>query len=343
MNDSGMLMAAELGESSDVVLRQTECIARPLGELAALLRRRPPRLVVTCARGSSAHAAAFGKHLIERHLGIPVATAAPSIMTVYRKHLRLDQQLFLTISQSGRSDDLVESTLSAKACGAITVALVNDTDSPLASACDIILPMAAGEELSIAATKTFVASLALLLKLTAAWTQDRAIQVAIDRLPDRLAQTSLIDWTEPITELSSAKSLAILGRGPTLPIAQEASLKLKEVCNIHAEAFSGADFQHGPIALVSSGYPVLIFMPSDEGACNLGALAQDLLCKNAAVFMTGNNCATGGQLPVLPADHPATDAVCLIQTFYGLAIRLAQRRGTNIDQPPHLQKVTRTR
>jgi glucosamine--fructose-6-phosphate aminotransferase (isomerizing) len=338
-----VLMAAEVGQSSDVVLRQAECIARPLGELVGLLRRRPPRLVVTCARGSSAHAAAFGKHLIERHLGIPVATAAPSIMTVYRKRLRLDQQLFLTISQSGRSDDLVESTLSAKACGALTAAIVNDTASPLASACDIILPMAAGKELSIAATKTFIASLALLLKLTADWTEKRVIQAAIDRLPNRLAQATQLDWTKAITDLSPAKSLVILGRGPTLPIAQEASLKLKEVCNIHAEAYSGAEFQHGPIALVSSGYPVLIFMPSDEAAYNLAELANDLSRKSAAVFMTGDDCAGARQLQSLPPDHPETDAVCLIQTFYGLAIRLAQHRGTNIDQPPHLQKVTRTR
>ena len=119
------------------------------------------------------------------------------------------------------------------------------------------------------------------------------------------------------------KALAILGRGPTLAIAQEASLKLKEVCNIQAEAFSGAEFQHGPIALVSKNYPVLVFMPNDEAAPNLAKVAADISRKGGLVFVTGTDDALAGALPVLPADHPETDAVCLIQSFYALAVRLA--------------------
>ena len=228
----GVLMAAELREAPDVVARQMELLVRPLGELAAVLKRRPPRVVVTCARGSSAHAANFGKHLIERHLGIPVAAVAPSIMTIYRQGLRLKRQLFLAISQSGRSDDLVEAASSARAFGALTAAIVNDTDSPLASTCDIVLPMAAGPELSVAATKTFVASIAILLNLTAYWAAERAIKAALDRLPERLAVAAELDWAKAVCSLSRTNSLATLGRGPTLAIAQEASLKLKEVQKI---------------------------------------------------------------------------------------------------------------
>jgi glucosamine--fructose-6-phosphate aminotransferase (isomerizing) len=281
--------------------------------------------------------------VIERHLGIPVASVAPSITTVYRKSLRLDHQLFLAISQSGRSDDLVETTLAAKAAGGLTAAIVNDTESPLASACDIVLPMAAGRELSVAATKTFIASLAALLRLVAAWEEDSALHAAVNRLPERLDQASRLDWSMAVGAFFDAASLFTLGRGPTLAIAQEAALKLKEVCNIHAEAFSGAEFQHGPIALVSCGYPVLVFMPADEAAGNLAELSANLSRKRATVLMTGDGCGTALRLPVLPPDRPETDAVCLIQTFYGLAIQLATRRGTNIDQPNHLQKVTRTR
>ena len=144
----------------------------PLAELVGRLKRRPPQVVVTCARGSSAHAATFGKHLIERYLGIPVAEAAPNIASVYGRRLRLENQLFLAISQSGRSDDLVALASSAKAAGALTVAIVNATDGPLVPACDIVLPIGAGPELSVAATKTFVATLAALLRLTASWTDD---------------------------------------------------------------------------------------------------------------------------------------------------------------------------
>jgi glucosamine--fructose-6-phosphate aminotransferase (isomerizing) len=336
-------MATELREAPEAVRRQSQTLARPLAELATLLRNAPPRVVVTCARGSSAHAATFGKYLIERHLGIPVADAAPSIMSVYRSGLRLEGQLFLAISQSGRSEDLIESAASAKRSGAVTVALVNDTDSPLASACDIVLPMGAGAELSIAATKTFVSSVAALLNLVATWANDREMTAALDRLPDRLAAAAELDWTEPLSAFSAAQSVVTLGRGPTFAIAQEAALKLKEVCNIHAEAFSGAEFQHGPIALVSSGYPVLVFMPTDAAASYLAELAADLRGKHASVFVTADSGGLSGQLPVLAPDHSDTDAVYLIQSLYTLAIRLAELRGIDVDQPRHLRKITRTR
>ena len=341
MSENDRLMEIELNEAPHVVARQPELLAGPLGELAARLRRAPPQVIVTCARGSSAHAANFGKFLIERYLGVPVAAVAPSIMTIYRRDLRLKGQVFLTISQSGHSHDLVEAASSARANGALTAAIVNDTHSPLASACEIVLPMSAGQELSVAATKTFVASVAILLGLVASWGSERALQDALDRLPYRLAEAAKLDWSNAIG-LSAAKSLAILGRGPTLAIAQEASLKLKEVCNIQAEAFSGAEFQHGPIALVSESYPILIFMPTDEAASILAEVAADVSRKSSSVFVTGIRVGTAGLLPVLPPDHPETDALCLIQSFYRLAVRLAERRGINVDQPRHLQKITRT-
>jgi len=336
-------METELHEAPLVVARQPELLANPLSELVARLTHTPPQVIVTCARGSSAHAANFGKYLIERHLGVPVAAVAPSIMTIYRQGLRLKGQLFVTISQSGHSDDLVEAASSARAIGALTAAIVNDTHSPLASACEIVLPMAAGEEWSVAATKTFVASVAVLLRLVANWASQRALQDAIDRLPDRLAEAAQVDWSNAIDALSAANSLAILGRGPTLAIAQEASLKLKEVCNIQAEAFSGAEFQHGPIAMVSERYPVLILMPTDEAALNLAGVATDVSRKSSSVFVTGIRAGVVGVLPVLPPEHPETDALCLIQSFYRLAVRVAERRGINVDQPRHLKKITRTR
>jgi glucosamine--fructose-6-phosphate aminotransferase (isomerizing) len=155
-------MAHEIGEAPAAIARQEAGLARPIAELVAQLERRPPRVVVTCARGTSAHAATFAKHLLERHLGIPVAEAAPNIASVYGRRLGLEGQLFLAISQSGRSDDLIEMAHSARATGALAAALVNDAESPLARACDIVLPMAAGPELSVAASKTFVATLAVL-------------------------------------------------------------------------------------------------------------------------------------------------------------------------------------
>src|SRR5262245_15449479 len=188
-------MLREIREAPQAVHRQQRDLARPITELIGRLQRRPPRVVVTCARGSSAHAATFAKHLIERYIGLPVAEAAPNIASVYGRRLRLDNQLFLAISQSGRSDDLVELTSSAKAAGALTVSVVNATDGPLVAASDIILPMGAGPELSVAASKTFVATLAALLRLTASWTGDADLGAAIERLPDRLTAAAELDWS----------------------------------------------------------------------------------------------------------------------------------------------------
>ena len=174
-------MQGELHEAAAVVERQAHTLAAPLAALIKRLRARPPDVVVTCARGSSAHAATFAKHLVERHLGLPVAAAAPNIASLYRRPLRLKDQLFLAISQSGRSDDLIETAAMARRAGALTVAIVNDRGSPLAQESEIVLPLDAGPELSVAATKSFVASLAALLRFTAAWTKDAAMDSALMR------------------------------------------------------------------------------------------------------------------------------------------------------------------
>jgi glucosamine--fructose-6-phosphate aminotransferase (isomerizing) len=203
--------------------------------------------------------------------------------------------------------------------------------------------MGAGEELSVAATKTFIASLSALLNFVAEWAGEKTLQAAMGRLPGRLHEALHLDWAPATAALSHARTMATIGRGPTLAIAQEASLKLKEVCNIHAEAFSGAEFQHGPMALVAKDFPVLIFLPGDAGAPPLVSLAADLCQKQAAVFRTSNQPGEGIALPVLLPDCSETDAVCLIHTFYRLAIDLASQRGINVDTPRHLQKITRTR
>ena len=343
MFDADTHMLAEIREAPEAVARQTQALRTPLADLAARLRHRPPQVVVTCARGSSAHAATFGKHLIERYLRIPVAAAAPSVATVYGQRLRLEGQLFLAISQSGRSDDLVEQATAARAAGAVTVALVNATDSPLAQVSDLVLPMEAGPELSVAATKTFIASVSALLRLAALWTEDRDMSAALDRLPERLREAAELDWAEALTDFETATSLVTIGRGPTLAIAREASLKLKETCNLHAEAFSGAEFLHGPVALVDDNYPMIMFMPMDAAQHGLRTLAQNLRGKGASLFVAEPGDTMPGRLPALAPDHPEADAICLVQSFYGVAVRLAKLRGMDVDRPRHLQKVTRTR
>jgi glutamine---fructose-6-phosphate transaminase (isomerizing) len=336
---TGVSMARELADAPDALRRQ-QASAKAINELVEYCNRRPPQLVVTCARGSSAHAATFGKHLIERYLGIPVAVAAPNVASVYHRQLKLAGQILLVISQSGRSDDLTAFSRMAKSAGAVTVAIVNDIASPLAETCDVVLPMAAGPELSVAATKSFIAALAMLLRITAAWSEDNTLSAAIGRLPDRLARACALEWCASLDALSQANSLITIGRGPTLAIAREAALKLKETCYLHAEAFSGAEFQHGPLSLVSPLYPIIMFTPTDAAAATMRELATSLQAKGAALLCTGN---AANDLQVLEPDQPDVDAVCLIQSFYAMVMRLAALRGIDVDQPRHLQKVTRTR
>src|SRR5882757_2306837 len=335
-------MAAEIQEAPEAVARQEQSLAAPLRALVRRLKAKPPRVVVTSARGSSANAAAFAKHAIERHLGIPVAAAAPSIVTAYHRDLRLKDQLLLAISQSGRSDDLIEQTKSAKRAGALTVALVNATDSPLATESDVVLPICAGPEQSIAATKSVIATLAALLRLAAEWADNDELAAAIARLPTRLKAAADLDWSACFGPFTQASSLMTIGRGSTLAIAREAALKLKETANLHAEGYSGAEFQHGPMALVSAAYPILMFMPADEAAGALVALAAELRRKHAALFCVEPGRGKG-RLPALAPDQPEADAICQIQSFYAAAVRLAKLRGMDADRPRHLKKVTRTR
>lgn len=343
MPDPQSQIGIECREAPEVARRQEGALSRPLAELVKALKKKPPQLVVTCARGSSAHAAIFAKHSIERHLRIPVADAAPSIVTVYRRPLKLKGQLHLTISQSGRSDDLIEQTRAAKKAGALTVGLINAVDSPLADECHVVLPLGGGPELSVAATKTFIATLAAILRLTASWGGDAALKRALGHLPDRLERAAALDWSASFGALAPAASMLTIGRGPTLAIAAEAALKLKETCLLHAEAFSGAEFLHGPVSLVAKGFPILMFMPADDAAVALRRLEADLRGKGAAVFATSAGKPSAGRLPAVRSRHPETDAVCLIQSFYAMLVRLADLRGSDADRPRHLQKVTRTR
>lgn len=336
-------MQRELHEAAAAVARQAQLLSAPLAALTARLRRRQPDVVVTCARGSSAHAATFAKHLIERHLGVPVAAAAPNIASIYRQSLTLRRQLFLTISQSGRSDDLIEMATMARAAGAVTVAIVNDAHSPLADRADIVLPLGAGPEFGVAATKSFIASLTALLRMTAVWKGDAAMTLAAARLPERLDAAAQFDWDDAVALLADATSLITIGRGPTLAIAREAALKLKETCALHAEPFSAAEFRHGPIALAGRAFPVLAFSTADELAVGIAGLLDDLRRKGARVLVTEPGHRRSGRLPVLASEHPDADAICLIQSFYAFLPKLAVRRGTDIERPRHLEKVTRTR
>jgi glucosamine--fructose-6-phosphate aminotransferase (isomerizing) len=332
------LMFAEAQESASAIARQYERNHDTVVALADALRRQPPRFVVTCARGSSDHAATYAKYLFETQLGFVTASASPSVGSVYAASQQLEGALYLVISQSGKSPDLLSNAEAARAAGARVVALVNIEDSPLARLADTVIPLHAGPERSVAATKSYLCSLAAILQLAAYWKKDPDLLDALQRLPAALHSAWQADWS-PLTDgLVDAHNLFVLGRGLGLAAAQEAALKFKETCGLHAEAYSSAEVKHGPMALVGPGFPVLCFAQPDETEAGTLKLAQEFRNRGAQVWVASAH----GELPLVQASHSACAPLLTIQSFYRAINALALRRGHNPDLPPHLNKVTET-
>lgn len=335
------LMFREAAEAGAAVRRQRAANATAVAALGERLRAERPRAVVTLARGSSDNAATFGRYLIERRAGVLTSSASPSVASVYEAAPDMSGVVVLAISQSGRSPDLIAAAEQARAHGAMLVSLVNDETSPLAAMADTCLPLHAGPEKSVAATKSFIASLAGLLDLIAGWTQDTALTSALDALPDLLDRAWQLDWSAALPLLARADHLYTVARGHGFGVAQEAALKIKETCGFHAEAFSAAEVRHGPMALVGKGFPVLLFGQDDESRDSVAELAAEFAGRDAAVIHAGLPGAPGLALPVLDAD-PLIAPVLQIESFYRLANALAVARGRDPDRPPHLAKVTET-
>lgn len=336
------LMFREAAEASQAVSRQRRENAAIIGKLAKRLRSRRPNVVITLARGSSDHAATFARYLIETRAGVLTSSASPSVGSIYDSTPDLTGTMVLAISQSGRSPDLIDSAIRARQSGALLVAMVNDEGSPLAATADVLIPLRAGPELSVAATKSFIATLAAIVDLLAAWTTDRTIDSALSNLPEGLAQAWQIDWSPALKVLTEASAMYVVARGHALGAAQEAALKLKETCGIQAEAFSAAEVRHGPMALVQEGFPLLLFGQPDESLDGVTALAEEFAKENARIISAGLPRAPGIQLPVIAADALVAP-ILEIASFYRLANSLALARGRNPDHPPHLAKVTETR
>ncbi len=332
-------LAREAAETAAGARRQLVACRDRLAELTHRLRERPPELVVTCARGSSDHAATYGKYLVETAVGRVVASVGPSVASLYERSLAgLDRALFVAVSQSGRSPDILRLTATARARGALVVGMVNDEVSPLAALCDLVLPLCAGPERSIAATKSCLLAGFGFLQLVAAWTDAPALHDAVARAPELFEAAAALVW--PLDALAPASSLYVLGRGVGLGAALELALKLKETCGLHAEAFSTAEVLHGPVALVGPGFPIIALGQLDESATGTRDVAARLASLGAHVYST-LPLRNATRLPVVDAP-PQLAPLCQLQTAYLALPALAAARGRDVDHPPHLTKVTRT-
>ncbi len=319
--------------------------------LASALARQPPQALLTVARGSSDQAAQYLAYLTTARLGRLVTSLPMSLITLYPPRLRCQGLLAIALSQSGQSPDLVAPLQHIAAGGGHTLALVNDTASPLAAAAQQVLGLHAGAETSVAATKSCINQFVAAARLVAAWAQaegdtvadEDGFAAALHSLPAALLRATQADWAPGLAPLVAAERLYVIGRGTGLPAAQEAALKFKEVCGLQAEAWSGAEVQHGPMALVEAGFPLLVLAPRGPAQAGLLALAEQMRARGAQVLLAAPADSPGALLPIVSTGHPDLDPISLLQSFYLGVEALARARGLHPDQPRHLHKVTRTR
>ncbi len=342
MTSTSSRMRREILEIPESVDRLLTDGANSINNAATAARDTDPAFILTIARGSSDHVCTYLKYASELLLGIPVASIGPSIASIYKARLKLNKSLGISVSQSGKSPDIVEMARTAKRDGALTLAITNDLSSPLASSSDHRLDIHAGAELSVAATKTFVTSAVAGLMLLAYWRNDKVLLSAIKQLPVQLERAAAIDWPEVREAIGIERSLYTLGRGPASAISSEAALKFKETCQIHAESYSSAEVLHGPVSIVEKGFPVLCFASADAAEDPLVSIADEFAGKDARVFVTSARARRAIGIEHIRTEHALTDPFSLIVSFYTMVERIAVERRVNPDIPRHLRKVTET-
>jgi glucosamine--fructose-6-phosphate aminotransferase (isomerizing) len=336
------LMRTEALAAPNIVEQQFSENQQIYDEVAQYLNQKNPYSVVSIARGSSDHAAQYLNYLVTTKLGKLTTSLSMSALNLYQAELNVGQSIGVAISQSGQSPDILGPIEYMRSHNAPTFALVNDINSPLAKAAEWMIPLHAGPEIAVAATKSFIASLTASAGLIATWKNDIELTRGLHHLPEDLVKAQQLDWTSPIKTLKEAKRIMIVGRGYGLALALEAALKLKETCGIQAEAFSAAEIKHGPQALIEEGYPLLIFANRGPALHTMLDLAADMKSRGANVILAAPAFIKDKQLEIQTTHAEELDIVTAIQSFYLMAEELSRSLGLDPDQPRHLSKVTKT-
>nr|WP_136251621.1 SIS domain-containing protein [Ningiella ruwaisensis] len=327
------LMRAEALSAPEVIAKQLTSNATVCRRVANDICAFDPEFVYIIGRGSSDHAGVFAKYLIEVELGIAVSSAAPSVFSIFKQRINLKRALVLVISQSGASPDIIEQTKAAKEAGAFTVGLINTPNSPLSAVVAAEICLHAGSEKAVAATKSYLATLSAALQLIAYWKEDKKLLEALAALPNAMLQAQKGEAKLRLEHVKNLSHCIVLGRGFGFAISKEIALKLKEVCSIHAEAFSSAEFLHGPVALANKPLCVLDVAVEDESFESHNGVLSDLRSRGLkphAIHL--RNCELHYRL--LP--------LLTMQRFYLDIEHLAIQMGFDPDSPAGLNKVTKT-
>jgi glucosamine--fructose-6-phosphate aminotransferase (isomerizing) len=343
-----MSTRTEIGEGPDVVARLIEEGTGPVEAIAKAVRDRGIDLVLVAARGTSDHAAIYAQYILGARNRLPVALATPSLASIYGATPRLHNALVLGISQSGQSPDIVAVLADARAQGALTVAVTNDPASALADAAEFTVPINAGPELGVAATKTYLASIAVIAMLSGALSGDPASRTELAALPDAIR--AALATEERVVALANARAgddrCVVLARGFQYATARELALKVKELAYVLADPYSAADFQHGPIALVTPGFPVIAIATAGPAMPGVMELLTRLRAGKARLLVISDDdtALAMGDGIALPTGVPEWLAP-LVAIVPGqlYAYHLAEARGSDPDRPRNLSKVTLTR
>lgn len=337
------LMRKEALEASSTIQQQIESNDKIIDEICMELNQKNPYSVVTIARGSSDHAAQYLNFLITHQLGKLTTSFSMSALTLYNSKLDISKSLGISISQSGRSPDLLFPIDYFQSNHRPNIAIVNDENSPLAKKAMFTIPILAGKESAVAATKSFIGSLSASAMLIANWSQNQTLIKSIYHLPDDLNKATKLSWDPVVEKLKLANRIMVVGRGYGLSLALEASLKLKETCGIQAEAFSAAEIKHGPMALIENNYPILIFATRGPALVSLIELAMDLKQKGANVILAAPAFVKEKDVEIQSTHSEELDIISAIQSFYLMVDSLAIALGKNPDAPNNLSKVTLTK
>ncbi len=343
------LMLEEIYEQPQAIARAVEQEYANVARLVGELRERDIRHVVIAARGTSDNAATYAKYLIEIVAGFPVALAAPSVYTLYDASVNLAGSLVLGISQSGQATDVVKTLSVARGAGALTVGITNVAGSPLSTVSDYTLLCHAGEEKAVAATKTYTTALALIALLVGQWAGNADLLHGLRAIPDQLQATLNMDDTvaAAVERYRYIQECAVLARGLNQSTALETALKMTETSYIVAKPYSGADFLHGPIAMVSEGFPCFLFAPEGRTYPSMVELALKLRDRAAELIVVAHSPEIL-ELATKPLALPLPVPELLSPLLYIVpgqlwAYHLARARGQNPDKPRGLTKVTLTR
>lgn len=338
----------EIHAQPDILRHLLDQQSEHIAQVAAHIRDYQPRFVVIAARGTSDNAARYAKYLFEIQLGLPVSLAAPSVNTLYQAQPKMDNTLVIGISQSGQSADVRQVLADAKASNALTLAITNYDDSPLAQTADHHINLCAGEEKSVAATKTYTTELTVLASLIHNIARNEAALARLQRIPDDVATAlSHAHALEPwVKHYSYVERIAVIGRGYNYATAFEISLKIKELCYIVGEEYSEADFRHGPIAIVAPRFPIITIAPQGKPLTLMLDLLDKLKTKQASCIVFSDNPDVLQQFEhsiMLPSNVPEwLMPICAIIPGQLFAYHLAIAKGYDIDNPRGLNKVTIT-